>query len=213
MTKTPWRVVPGERVMDAGRSGQSACPIRNAEGSRPKPAVSVTAKKTAQTRGFDCRDEWKEWVLCISQQARVRLGWSCYGEGCSLWRYGHPVRLDCAVCGFEGSRAHQRIAGRRVTAKAVIEVRGILRAGRPVHAGTAFAIAEALLPAAVTHGRQRMALRKAALPQARRQALREHVTNEPGIRRNDSGPGLPHRDGDLRQHQVAATVSRRACPR
>lgn len=108
-----------------------------------------------------------------------------------------------------------------MTAKAVIEVRntldashgGTLRAGRPVHAGVAFAIAEALFPAAVTHGRQRIALRKGALPQARRQALREHVTTEPGIRRNDSGPGLPHRDGDLRQHQVAATVSRRACPR
>jgi len=87
-----------------------------------------------------------------------------------------------------------RLAGRKVTAEAVIEVRnpwddslvGTVPAGRPEHVREAFAIAAGYTPRLTRHDRQRILLRTAELLLARRTALGELITAELGISRKDS---------------------------
>ena len=87
-----------------------------------------------------------------------------------------------------------RIAGRKVAAEGVIEVRnpwddslvGTVPAGRPEQVREAFAIAAGFTPKLTRHDRQKILLRTAELLQARRVALGELITAELGISRKDS---------------------------
>ncbi len=87
-----------------------------------------------------------------------------------------------------------RIAGRKVAAEAVFEVRnpwdnslvGTVAAGRPEHVREAFSIAAGYRAKLTRHERQRILLRTAEVLAARRQDLGALITAELGISRKDS---------------------------
>ena len=87
-----------------------------------------------------------------------------------------------------------RIAGRKVEAEGVIEVRypwddsviGTVPAGTAAHAREAFAIAEAYQPKLTRYERQRILLTAAELIVARKEELATLITLELGISKADS---------------------------
>lgn len=95
---------------------------------------------------------------------------------------------------FKVRHEPMRIAGRRVDAEGVVEVRypwddtvvGTVPAGGPEHARRAFAIAAAYEPKLTRYERQRILLRAAELIVARKDEISDLVTSELGISKQDS---------------------------